>query len=330
MNILVTGANGFVGGHLIERLLKDGHHVFALVRTPAKFQDIKHDNLKVIKGDLDQEELSWVNDLPANLETCIHTAGIVHSYINDDFYRVNAHGTENLVNNLKKKYTELHFVLISSLAAAGPSLNNEKRNETDMDLPVSIYGRSKKAAEEVLRKNAPKSFKLSVIRPPMVIGPRDSAVLDIFKMVQGRLILLPGAGSKAKLYSFVCVFDLVETIIKVIETKKEGLYYSSHPQTVTFQELIGEIKGQLKRNWIFYLPMPLFLVKMLAMILNFVYRFFPHPLRLTPDKYHELAATNWTCDGNKSERDLAQVYHYDLKRTITVTLIDYKSRNWIK
>lgn len=330
MNILVTGANGFVGGHLIERLLKDAHHVFALVRNPTKFQDIKHPNLKVIKGDLDQENLSWIDELPGQLDTCIHTAGIVHSYITADFYRVNTHGTENLVNNLKKKYTDLHFVLISSLAAAGPSLSFEKRNETDMDLPVSVYGRSKKAAEEILRKSAPITFKLSVIRPPMVIGPRDSAVLDIFKMVQGRLILLPGAGSREKRYSFVCVFDLVETIVKVVEAKKESLYYSSHPQTVTFQELISEIKGQLKRSWIFYLPMPLFLVRMLALFLNFVYRFFPHPLRLTPDKYYELAATNWTCDGSKSERELSQVYHYDLKRTITVTLIDYKSRSWIK
>ncbi len=330
MNILVTGANGFVGGHLIERLLKDNHHVFALVRNPSKFQDIKHQNLKVIKGDLDQEELPWVNELPADLETCIHTAGIVHSYNTADFYRVNAHGTENLVNNLKKKYSDLHFVLISSLAAAGPSLNSDKRNESDMDLPVSVYGRSKKEAEEVLRKTAPKSFKLSVVRPPMVIGPRDSAVLDIFKMVQGRLILLPGAGSKTKLYSFVCVFDLIDTIVKVTEQKKENIFYSSHPQTVTFQELISEIKEQLKTNWILYLPMPLFLVRLLAVVLNFIYRFFPHPLRLTPDKYYELAAINWTCDGNKSERELGQVYHYDLKRTVTVTLIDYKSRNWIK
>ena len=330
MKILVTGANGFVGGHLIERLLKEGHDVFALVRNPAKFQDIKHHKLIVIKGDLDQEALPWINELPDQLETCIHTAGIVHTYINSDFYRVNTLGTENLVNNLKKKYSELHFVLISSLAAAGPSVDLNKRNESDMDLPVSVYGRSKKEAEEVLKKVAPPSFKLSVIRPPMVIGPRDSAVLDIFKMVQGRLILLPGAGSKTKLYSFVCVYDLVETIVKVVEQKKENIFYSSHPQTVTFLELITEIKTQLKKSWIFYLPMPLFLVRALAIVLNFIYRFFPHPLRLTPDKYYELAATNWTCDGNKSEKELGQVYHYDLKRTIAVTLIDYKTRNWIK
>lgn len=329
MKILVTGASGFVGGHLIERLLKDGHEVFALVRNPKKLALETHTHLHLVKGDLDQENLTWVESLPSDLNTCVHTAGIVHAYRTDEFYRVNTEGTRNLVNNLKKKFTSLHFVLISSLAAAGPSQGTDKRNESDMDLPVSIYGRSKKQAEEVLKEVAPKTFGLAVIRPPMVIGPRDAAVLDIFKMVQSGVVLLPGFGSKEKLYSFVCVFDLVNTIVKVIEEKKTTVYYSSHPQVVTFNELILEIKKQLKKNWLVYLPMPLFLVKLLTIILDFIYKLFQHPLRLTPDKYHEFAATNWTCDGAKTEKELGQVYNYDIERSITVTLIDYKSRKWI-
>lgn len=329
MKILVTGSTGFVGGHLIEKLLNEGHEVFALARNPKRLTLSAHNNLKVIQGDLDQDELSWVKTLPSDLDTCVHTAGIVHHYDTNEFYRVNTDGTEHLIINLKKSFANLHFVLISSLAAAGPSLSLEKRTEEDMDLPVSVYGRSKKQAEEVLKKLAPESYKISVIRPPMVIGPRDPAVLDVFKMVKSGVIVLPGFGSKEKLYSFVCVFDLVTTIVKVIELKKSSVYYSSHPQVVTFNELILEIKKQLKKKWIVYLPLPLFLVRIVTMILDFFYKLFPHSLRLTPDKYHEFAATNWTCDGKKSESELSQVYAYDLSRTITVTLIDYKSRKWI-
>ncbi|MEA9357872.1 NAD(P)-dependent oxidoreductase [Bacteriovorax sp. PP10] len=329
MKILITGANGFVGSHLCEKLLKDGHDVFALVRSPHKFTVAENSRLTVIKGDLDQEILSWVESLPADLETCIHTAGIVHTYSPSEFYRVNAGGTENLVKNLKQRFINLHFILISSLAASGPSLGTSSRSELDMDFPVSVYGRSKKKAEELLAMNAPTSWQLSVIKPPMVIGPRDPAVLDIFKMVQGGVILLPGQNSKTKLYSFVCVFDLVETIVLVAVQKKKGIFFSANPQVVSFEQLISEIKKQLKKNWILYLPLPLILVRLLAMVLNFFYRLFPHNLRLTPDKYHELAATNWTCDGSKSEKELGQVYNYDLERTITMTLIDYKSRKWI-
>jgi nucleoside-diphosphate-sugar epimerase len=329
MKILITGANGFVGSHLCEKLLSDGHDVFALVRSPHKFTIEKHERLRVIKGDLDQENLKWINSLPPDLETCVHTAGIVHSYFPEEFYRVNSTGTENLVCNLKRHYSNLHFILISSLAASGPSLGRTSRTELDMDLPISVYGRSKKKAEELLALNAPTTWLLSVVKPPMVIGPRDPAILDIFKMVQSGLILLPGLNSKTKLYSFVCVFDLINTIVMIAAKKKKGIFFSANPQAITFEQIINEIKKQLKKRWILLLPLPLFLVRILAIILNFIYRFFPHNLRLTPDKYYELAATNWTCDGKKSEVELGQVYNYNLERTITVTLIDYKSRMWI-
>jgi nucleoside-diphosphate-sugar epimerase len=328
MKILVTGANGFVGTHLTERLLKEGHQVFALVRNPKKYSLVST-KLTVIQGDLDQELLNWVSLLPPDLDTCIHTAGIVHSYETNDFFRVNSEGLKNLINSLKIKFSKLHFILVSSLAAAGPSTGIDRRTEVDIDFPISIYGRSKKEAENILKKNAPTLWTLAIVRPPMVIGPGDLAVLDVFKMVQGRIVILPGNGSKEKLYSFVCVHDLVETIYLICEKKQTSLFYSSYPQTVKFDELIKEIKKQLKIHWMFYLPMPLFIVKILTMILYLFYKIRPHSLRLTPDKYYELAATNWTCNGNKSETLLGQSYNYDLERTITVTLVDYKNRKWI-
>lgn len=329
MKILITGANGFVGSHLTEKLISEGHSVYALVRSPKKFTVAAHSELTVIQGDLDQEKLYWTDSLPADLDTVIHTAGIVHSYTTDEFFRVNSIGTENLVNNLKNKFNSLHFILISSLAASGPSLGSSTRNEEDMDFPISVYGRSKKKAEEMLAQLAPKEWTLSVIKPPMVIGPRDPAVLDVFKMVQSGVIVLPGQDSKTKLYSFVCVFDLIQTITLVANLKKKGVFFSANPEIISFNQLILEIKKQLKKKWIFFLPLPLFLVRIVAMILNFIYKLFPHQLRLTPDKYHELAATNWTCSGLKTEKVLGQVYNYNLERTITVTLIDYKSRKWL-
>ena len=333
MKVLVTGASGFVGTHLCERLLKEGHEVFALVRNPKKLREQigleDHPKLKLIQGDLDQEDLYWVTALPADLEGCVHTAGIVHTYEEEDFFKVNATGTTFLVNNLKKRFQNLHFVLISSLAAAGPAPGKEKKTELDLDFPVSLYGRSKKEAENNLRKEAPASWSMTIIRPPMVIGPRDSAVVDIFKMIQSGAVLLAGKNAKERLYSFVCVFDLIETITKALESKKNGVFYSAYPKTVTFLELVKEIQKQLKKKWMGFLPLPLFIVRFIAFLLSVVYRFWKHSQRLTPDKYHEIAAMNWTCDATKSEMELSQVYHYDLPRTINLTMIDYQERKWI-
>ena len=329
MKILITGANGFVGSHLCEKLLNEGHTVYALVRSPKNFSLPDQSNLTVIQGNLDQDQLLWIESLPFDLDSVIHTAGIVHSYSVDEFYRINSNGTKNLINSLKIKFSSLHFILISSLAASGTGLESKTRNEEDLDFPISIYGHSKKKAEEILNQLAPKEWVLSIIKPPMVIGPRDTAILDVFKMVKNGIIVLPGQNSKTKLYSFVCVFDLVETINLICNLKKQGVFFSANPEIISFNQLIIEIKKQLKKKWIFYLPLPLFLIRIVAMTLNFVYKIVPHSLRLTPDKCLELAAMNWTCCGLKSEKELGQIYNYNLEKTVTITLLDYKFRGWI-
>lgn len=329
--ILITGANGFLGTHLTNKLLEQGHMVYGLVRDPKKIV-MSHSNLVVIKGDLNSPQLSWVELLPEDLEVCIHTAGLVHSYQTDDFYKVNKEGLKFLVDSLKNKSNlikSFRFILISSLASAGPVSFGEMKNETDPDFPVSDYGRSKKAAEEVLKLEAPKDWMTSIIRPPMVIGPGDTAVLDIFKMVKSRIIILPGINSKIKEYSFVCVYDLVQTIILVMRSKKAHFLYSAHDEVITFKELVNQIKKCMKIRIVFYLPIPLILVRWLSKILSFVHQFFHHNLRLTPDKIFELEGSAWVCQNEKSKTVLAQEYKYPIKKTIEVTLEDYRKRKWL-
>lgn len=329
MKILVTGATGFVGTHLTLRLLSEGHTVYALARTPSKITTA-HENLILIKGDLNHPVLSWLNELPTDLDCCIHTAGIVHSYTPEEFIQVNAYGTKYLVESLKAIYPDkFKFILISSLAAAGPSNLGEKKDESQIDFPVSLYGRSKKEAENFLKEMTPKTWLSSIVRPPMVIGPGDVAVLDIFKMVKSRLIILPGLNSKIKEYSFVCVTDLVETITKLAQSEQTLMLYSSYPKTITFKDLIEEIKKQMKIRWIIYLPIPLFIVRILSYLLYLFYQLKKHNTRLTPDKIYELEAMAWTCDSTKSQASLSQTYRYDLNRTVSATLKDYKDRHWL-
>lgn len=329
MKILVTGANGFVGTHLCQKLLAQGHTVFGLVRNPKK-SNLSAPNFIIIQGDLSIGNFHWVDVLPADLDACIHTAGLVHTYDVDNFYSVNALGTQYLIDSLKEKFpNKLKFILVSSLAASGPVNFGEIKDETDLDFPVSDYGRSKKEGEQILKSLAPKEWISSIVRPPMIIGPGDTAVLDIFKMVKNRFVLLPGSNSKKKEYSFVCIYDLIETISRLLASDLSITVYSAHESVIKFEELIEEIKMQLKIRWIIYLPLPLFIIKIFGFILNILYKLFPHQLRLTPDKINELGAKAWTCSSDLSKRSLHQVYQYDLKRTIDVTIKDYRHRQWL-
>lgn len=328
MRILITGANGFVGTHLAKRLLDQGHVVYGLARNPSRIL-MSHPNFFVIKGDLSLETLPWIHLLPADLDACVHTAGLVHSYNSQDFFLVNAQGTKSLINSLKLRFHHLRFVLISSLAAAGPGTFGEKRDESMPDFPVSDYGRSKKEAEEILKKHAPVSWITSIVRPPMVIGPGDAAVLDIFKMVKSRLVILPVINSMKKEYSFVCVFDLVETIVRVIYSNKPLFLYSAHDQVIKFSTLIKEIKKRMNIRMLFYLPVPIFIIVWISKLLYFVNKLFNHGLRLTPDKIYELKGHSWVCSNQLSKEVLHQDYHYPLKETIDTTYDDYRKRRWL-
>lgn len=328
MNILLTGASGFVGGHLAEKLLREGHHVYALIRNPKKITLPPHPQLHFIQGDLSDSHAGWQSQLPSNISACIHSAGIVHSYSIEDFYQVNTEGTGRLIDILKSKYPNMSlcFILISSLAAAGPIQDKEdSKKEGDPDTPVSHYGKSKKLAEEKLHRMAPLYWKTAIIRPPMVIGPRDEAILDIFKMVDDRMVIIPGLKGKFNQYSFVSVFDLIETITRTLNHSQQNSdfsnlsLYSSHPQIISFNELISSIKKAIKRRTVFTIPIPLFMLNSLANTLNAINKIRPHKLRLTPDKYFELRATKWVCSGQKSEVLLGQTYHDDLDQIIYLT-----------
>lgn len=332
--VFVTGATGFVGSHLIERLssaeLSDKWNTLGLARSERKWKEFSLPG-KPVLGDLSEESMKeWVSQLPKDLSHFIHTAGVVHSFDKEIFFKTNTQATISLFNLLKERFPKLHFIFISSLAAMGPSKIEEEHHEDNPQNPPSLYGQSKKQAEDFLCTHKPEQWSLTIIRPPMVIGPRDPAVLDVFKMVKGRIILESGLGGRNKLYSFVCVHDLVELIIKSLQDDHGGLesYFGAHPQKVTFQNIIEEISRLMEKKT-YYLPIPFPLISGIAHGMNLVQKFVPLEFRLTPDKLHELKPMAWTCSGRKSEEKLNLSYEWDLKRTLETTLRDYLNRGWL-
>ncbi len=329
MKICITGATGFVGSHLYEACLKEGHEALGLARNANKW---RHFNLpgEPLKGDLSIESIrSWVQELPSDLTHVVHTAGIVHSFHKEKFFEVNTEATKDLFHALKDRYPKLHFVFISSLAAMGPSLNGA-HDESDPLVPTSLYGESKKQAEEFLKNHLPQDWSLTIIRPPMVIGPRDPAVLDIFKMVKRRLVLETGLGGRHKKYSFVCVHDVVGIIMKALHQDHQNLatYFTAHPHQTTFKEIITTISKQMNKSPII-LPVPFVAIRTLAHTMAAVNKVKAIDFRLTPDKLHELYPDAWLCSGKRAEDDLNYDYKWDLQETLKLTLEDYQKRQWL-
>lgn len=326
MKVLVTGSTGFVGSHLCEELVNQGHEVYALVRSTTKAQKLNLPG-NYINGDLDKESIKkWIKDLPRDLDCVIHTAGIVSAKHSMTFALTNQIATEELISKLSEHYQQLHFILISSQAAAGPAIAQTSIDESHECRPVSAYGHSKLAAETAVKELSPATWSTTIIRPPMVIGPRDTAVLDVFKMVKSKLVTGPGFNFKKKRYSVVNVFDLVSAIILCAnqDSAKHETYFVTSVDEVTFEELINQISNALGIEKVFFLGVPIWALRVAAGVLYTL----PIHLPLTGDKVNELAQNNWLCSNTKIKA-LGFTPAHDLKSTIEMTAKDYQSRNWL-
>ncbi len=341
-NILLTGATGFVGNHLAQKLIDQGHRVFILVRSLEKLNQFPIPKAVLIYGSLSPHKNLWAMEFKEKLaeyncehpDIVVHSAGIVHSIKSKYFYRDNTKVTQVLWNDLQETFPQrsFHFLYLSSLAATGPSLLQRPVNENSKNFPVSHYGRSKKEAENFLKKHSSPLNPVTIIRPPMILGPKDVAFLDLFKMVKSGVNFIAGLDGLKKEYSFISVFDLTNALVCILERPvptPHQVYFIAHPNTVTLEKLLKVIQNSLKKSWVINIRIPSIFLKIIAQFLKFIHPVIRHNIRLTPDKVREMLPYSWCASSEKFQSEFQFQWDYDLEKTVDVTARDYQSRNWL-
>jgi nucleoside-diphosphate-sugar epimerase len=318
MNILLTGATGFIGSHLYD-LLNREHKLYSLVRNLAKAKNLGLEG-ELVAGDLSLESMrKWIGSLPNDIDVVIHTASILFSHDQKDYYQTNVELNIQFFELLKKRYPKLHFVFLSSQAALGPVAECEA-NEEAMPIPLSHYGKSKRLFEEFLEKEKPKAWTVSILRPPMVIGPRDTGMKDFFDLLKRNFVFIPGLQGLKNEYSFIGVFDLCQQVEKIVaneSTESFSLYHLAYPQKITFAELVKVSKIALDKKFIIPLPMPLTLLSLLAQSLKLLSKFMPVKAQLNLDKVQELKIKSWVL---KSIKIPDNSYQWNLERSLKSVL----------
>jgi nucleoside-diphosphate-sugar epimerase len=191
--VAITGATGFVGGHILRHLTDAGFHVRALTRRPPTTEASA--NITWITGALVDE--GALTPLLDQADAVIHCAGAIKARSRDEFFDVNAGGTRRLAGLAAAKATPPRFVHLSSLAAREPSL--------------SSYAASKRAAEQVLR--AFTRLPVLVLRPPAIYGPGDMETLRIFKLAEQGWCVAPMTGGKV---SLIHVDDVARAVVAAL------------------------------------------------------------------------------------------------------------------
>ena len=296
MSLLLTGATGFLGRNILLRALSEDREVFAPVRNPDKlsgqlrFEKQAGQRLRVLSAVPGQ----WPEITP---DYAILGGGVLFERTRGDYFFTNVEWT---LATLRALPGTCRTVVISSQSAGGPTpAGKTSRTEADSDAPITWYGESKLAMEASIRREFP-DRPITILRPPMILGPRDSATLPLFRMARGRVRMKPGLRSKT--YSFVAVDDFVAAIFRVLEGEPlaQSCYVTS-PYPMTDWQLIASAATASGARGL-TLPVPQIFVRMLSRVVDASPALRARTPSLTCDRAREIWPDRWVLNGSKFEQ----------------------------
>ncbi len=269
MKLFLTGVTGFVGRNILLRVLEEARYeaIYVPVRSKEKFRaQLQGDGFDEVPSRVIAVEASaphWdFSALPA-MDHVIHSAGSVFAMSRVEYCKTNVEGTLSLLRTLKVAANS-RTVILSSQAAAGPTVGNQTRKEDQSESPVTWYGESKLEMEQ--KVNAEFGPTLTerpyiFIRPPMIFGPRDVATLPLFKMTRLPVRFKPGG--KTKFFSYIAVSDLVDAILVTLEAPtwesvSGRAFFVASEEPISDERLIEMVgNSQNRKGYLLKLPHPL-------------------------------------------------------------------------
>ena len=298
MKVLVTGASGFVGSHLVEQLLKEKYEVVALVRRTSNLIWLDTRKIELRYGEINEKPLA--REILSGIDAVIHCAGLVRSIQPEDFYRINHLGTAQLLKTIKQQCPGLKkFIFISSQAVYGPA-KTFRYKKVGEEAPVSDYGKSKLLAEQELKKYSGQ-INWTIFRPASVYGPRDRDIRIFFQLINRgwRLQTL-----SAKFFQLVFVSDLAKIIVRDLgRTDNSGqIYFVAEPEPYSLND-IGKIIALAAGKKTIPLIIPDFLFLLAGRISEFAATILKQPATFNYQKSRELIQRFWLADTSETLKD---------------------------
>lgn len=323
MNVFVTGGTGFVGAHLVKALRARGDTVTALVRRPALAEELdwRHD-VRQVRGDLNDD--AALRQGCAGADVVFHVAGKIVARSAAEFMATNRDGTANVLEAARDAGVR-RFVHISSLAVAGPTSPGHPIDESRPPAPITHYGRSKLAAEVLVRAMP---LDWTIVRPPVVYGEWDRGTLTVFRLANRGVVPVFGDGSQE--LSVIHAEDLAGALIAaaVSEATSRRVYFASHPAAITSRAFVlgvGEAVGTRPH----IIPMPAFVVRGVLLATGTLAHLAGRATLLSSDKAEEYLAPAWTCRSDALTRDTGWHADIDLETGLRRAANWYREVGWL-
>jgi nucleoside-diphosphate-sugar epimerase len=321
MKAFLTGGTGFIGAHLVDLLLARDMEVYVLVRNPEKEPALLEKEARVLRGDL----LS-IPPLPAGLDIVFHLAGKTRSLNSADYYTVNQQGTASLFRSLLRLKERPKVVLLSSQAAAGPSLEGQPVKESDPPRPVTSYGWSKlRGEQEALQFKG--EFPLAIVRASSVFGPWDRDFLPYFRLATKGFI---PTMKEEKKTSLVYVKDLAEALWLCARAAfPSGEVFNIANTPANSWDDLGEAAAAALEKKCRKLKLPRSVLYLISFIYEAGQILTRKPGVINRDKYRELMQSSWLLDVSKAAEVLSFRPRYPLDRAVRETISWYAAKRWL-
>lgn len=323
MNAFVTGGTGFVGAHLVQALRARGDRVTCLVRSPEKAKRLGWTDVRMVRGDLD--DARGLAEGCADADVVYHVAGRIAARNLNEFLAANRDGTRHVQEAAQASPRRPRLVLVSSQAAGGPNPRGAPSDESAPPAPVTDYGRSKLAAEEVVRSG---SGPWSIVRPPVVYGEHDTETLKLFRLARTGIGAVFGDGGQE--LSVIYAGDLAQALIAAGTNPGTlgGTYYVCHPEVHTSRSLvlaIGRAVGKIP----VVVPIPGALARALLWVTGSGAALLGRATILTSDKAHEFLAPAWTCRADRMTQATGWRAQTDLATGLAKAVTWYRTERWL-
>ncbi|MHB9154287.1 MAG: NAD-dependent epimerase/dehydratase family protein [Endomicrobiales bacterium] len=323
MKVLLTGANGFVGSHIAEALIENGHQLVCMVRRTSDLRWLKEVRAEYRYCDVTDPAL-----LPGAVkeaDVIVHSAGVLRAQQPQAYYAVNQEATRSLAEAVLTHNPSLKkFIYLSSQAAMGPSSGLHPKSAEEPENPVSDYGKSKLAGEKALKILEGK-IPYTILRPASVYGPRDKDIFIFFRLVSLGLRPRP---LKDRYFQLLFVKDLARAVLAVMRSDAANgkTYVLAEEKPYSWSEVGAAIARAVGKKTL-PLPLPDLAFHLTSLAAETAGALSRRPAVLNRQKVKEMLQPYWLADPGPARKDLSLDFT-KLDFGAKITYQWYKANKW--
>ncbi len=323
---LVTGANGFIGSHLVDRLLEVGSNVHGMIRETSNLKWLDISRVHLHKVDLTQPDF----EIPflEEVNYIFHCAGLTKAKSRSEYFDINSSACSNLYGQFQKRTSQIKGIVhLSSLAASGPSSQGGRVDENTPCRPLTFYGQSKLAGEKIALRYSG-SLPVTVLRPPVVYGPREENFFTFIKLIQkGWELQIGGAGKEL---SLIYVHDLVQAMLTAScpSSQKGCSFFVTDGQVYAWEQVAKEC-ARIMNVQSKTLKVPEWILSPVALFFEAWSSFGSQPALFDRQRMIDIQQSSWSASPEKFFENFNFEPQYELSRGLGESIQWYQQQKWL-